>query len=129
MSVADLERRRLIEGLVAGGCAACFLGLAGAGRLLAQDRPSDRPLIDPDESDLPLHPARWYKKLEGGRAFVGSYAGIFTYVLDEEAQPVFEEFFRTQGWAQDIVVDEDRAYVPSGYYGVQILELGSGPHL
>jgi pyruvate formate lyase activating enzyme len=65
--VADLERRRLIEGLVAGGCAACLLGLSGAGRLLAQDRPSDPPLIDPDESDLPLHPARWYRKLEGGR--------------------------------------------------------------
>jgi hypothetical protein len=66
----------------------------------------------------------YLQKVEGGRAFLGSYAGIFTYLVNDLAHPTFEEFFRTQGWTQDIVVVGDRAFVPSGYYGVQVLHLG-----
>ena len=38
----------------------------------------------------------------------------------------FEAFHRTQGWAQNIVVRDEKAYLPSGYFGVQTLELGDG---
>ena len=68
----------------------------------------------------------YLQKVDGGRAFLGSWAGIFVYDVGDIAQPAFEEFFRTQGWSQDIVVRGDRAWVPSGYYGVQVLELGTG---
>jgi hypothetical protein len=71
----------------------------------------------------------YLQAVEGGRAFIGSGIGILSYRVDDITAPEFEEFFRTQGWSQEIVVRGDRAYVPSGYYGVQVLELGraSGP--
>ena len=72
-------------------------------------------------------PQTWayLQKVEGGRAFLGSGPGIFTYLVSDLSSPTFESFHRTQGWSQDIVVRDDRAYVPSGYYGVQVLELGA----
>ena len=68
----------------------------------------------------------YLQKVDGGRAFLGSWAGIFVYDVGDIASPTFQEFFRTHGWAQDIVVRGDQVYVPSGYYGVQVLELGTG---
>jgi len=65
----------------------------------------------------------YLQKLEGGRAFVGAGPGILTYRVEDLENPKFERFFRTQGWSQEIVLDGDRAYVPSGWYGVQALEL------
>ncbi len=61
----------------------------------------------------------YLEKLQGGRAFVGSGAGILTFDVSDVANPTFERFFRTQGWAQDIIVDDNRVFVPSGWYGVQ----------
>jgi pyruvate formate lyase activating enzyme len=69
--VTDLQRRRLLQGLMAGGCAAC---LAGAGALvpaLAQDRAEGRSLLTRKMGDLQLHPARWWKELEGLRVECG----------------------------------------------------------
>jgi uncharacterized secreted protein with C-terminal beta-propeller domain len=65
----------------------------------------------------------YLQKVEGGRAFLGSGAGIFTYRVEDIDAPAFERFFRTQGWSQSIAVRGDRAYIPSGYHGVQVLEL------
>jgi uncharacterized secreted protein with C-terminal beta-propeller domain len=67
----------------------------------------------------------YLQKVEGGRAFLGSGAGLFAYNVGNPYRPVFENFFRTQGWASDIIVDGLKAFLPSGYYGVQVLELGS----
>jgi hypothetical protein len=67
----------------------------------------------------------YLQKVEAGRAFLGSWPGILTYDVRDIAEPLFEEFFRTQGWVQDIVVRGDRAFLPSGYYGVQVLDLAS----
>jgi hypothetical protein len=78
------------------------------------------------QAEVPFDYA-YLQKVEGGRAFLGSYAGIFSYLVGDITSPTFEEFFRTQGWAQDILLRDDRAYVPSGYYGVQVLALGQGP--
>jgi len=69
----------------------------------------------------------YLQEVEGGRAFIGSGAGIFTYLIEDLSSPTFEKFFRTQGWTQDIVVRGDHAFVPSGYYGVQVLDLASPP--
>lgn len=65
----------------------------------------------------------YLQAVEGGRAFVGSGPGIFTYDVGDIAAPAFEKFFRTQGWTQEVVVRGDTAFVPSGYHGVQILDL------
>ncbi len=77
------------------------------------------------ETTVPFDYA-YLQKVDGNRAFLGSWAGIFVYDVADIAKPAFEEFFRTQGWSQDIVVRGDTVYVPSGYYGVQVLELGKG---
>lgn len=72
--------------------------------------------------DLPVDWA-WLQKVQDGRAFLGAGPGVFTYTLAEPATPAFEAFYRTQGWAQDIVVSGNKGYMPSGYYGVQVLPL------
>lgn len=73
-------------------------------------------------------PRQWayLQEVEGGRAFLGSDAGILTYLVTDIESLAFEQFFRTQGWSQSIVVAGEHAFVPSGYYGVQVLELGGG---
>jgi hypothetical protein len=71
----------------------------------------------------------YLQKVEAGRAFIGSGAGIFSYRVTDPAQPVFEQFFRTQGWSQDIVVHGNKVFVPAGYFGVQTFELGGGQGL
>jgi hypothetical protein len=71
----------------------------------------------------------YLQKVEAGRAFIGSGAGIFSYLVTDPSQPTFEQFFRTQGWSQDIVVHGNRVFVPAGYYGVQVFQLGGGQGL
>ena len=68
----------------------------------------------------------YLQKIDAGRAFLGSSAGIFSYRIDDVDNLEFEAFHRTQGWAQNIVVRDEKAYLPSGYFGVQTLELGDG---
>ena len=69
----------------------------------------------------------YLQKVEAGRAFLRGGPGIFTYLVDDIDNLEFEAFYRTQGWVRNIVLRDDKAYVPSGYYGVQVLELGSQP--
>lgn len=62
MNATDAGRRRLIQGLLAAGCAACVGGTEGLRPVLAQDAPAGRSLLTPSRGDLPLHPARWWKE-------------------------------------------------------------------
>jgi hypothetical protein len=89
-------------------------------QLLTVDVSVPRAIRLAGRADVPDY--AYLQEVEAGRAFLGSGPGIFTYLVEDLANPVFEQFFRTQGWAQSIVVRGDRAYVPSGYHGVQVLE-------
>jgi hypothetical protein len=92
--------------------------------LLAIDLANAASLKLAGQADVPFDYA-YLQAVEDGRAFLGSGAGIFVYDVTDLAAPSFAQFFRTQGWSQEIVIDAnaDRAFVPSGYYGVQILDL------
>jgi hypothetical protein len=70
-------------------------------------------------------PQTWpyLRAVEGGRAFLGFWDGLFSYDVRDATQPTFERFFRTQGWPQELVVEGDKVYLPSGPYGVQVLDL------
>ena len=91
--------------------------------LLTLDLSNPRATTVAGRADIPYDYA-YLQKVEGGRAFLGSGAGIFSYLVVDPAHPRYEDFFRTQGWAQDIIVSGAQAFVPSGYYGVQVLALG-----
>ena len=69
----------------------------------------------------------YLQKVKDGRAFVGSGPGVFTYIVSDPANLKFEAFHRTQGWAQEIIVAGNKGYMPSGSYGVQILDLPAIP--
>jgi hypothetical protein len=94
--------------------------------LLTIDLADPRAIRIAGEADVPFDYA-YLQKVEGGRAFLGSYAGIFTFDVSDIASPSFEQFFRTQGWVQDIVLRGETAFVPSGYHGVQVLDLTPAP--
>lgn len=66
----------------------------------------------------------YLQKVSEGRAFVGSSAGVFVYDVSDLEAPSFDRFFRTQGWVSDVVLDGGRAFLPTGFYGVQVLGLG-----
>jgi len=70
-------------------------------------------------------PTDWgyLRKVEGGRAFVSGGPGLYVFDVRDVEAPRFESFFRTWGWVMDIVLDGNKAYLPSGYYGVQVLDL------
>ncbi len=68
----------------------------------------------------------WLAKAAGGKLFLQAGwqdQGILVYGLADPASPAFEQFARTQGWAQDIVVGGGVAYLPSGPYGVPVIDL------
>ncbi|MBN2360808.1 MAG: beta-propeller domain-containing protein [Deltaproteobacteria bacterium] len=70
-------------------------------------------------------PTNWgyLRKVESGRAFVSGGAGLYAFDVRDIEAPRFESFFRTWGWVMDIVLQGTKAYLPSGYYGVQVLDL------
>ena len=68
----------------------------------------------------------WLAKAAGGKLLLQAGwqdQGILVYGLADPARPAFEQFARTQGWVQDIVVGPGVAYLPSGPYGVPMVEL------
>jgi hypothetical protein len=68
----------------------------------------------------------WLRAAAGGKLFVqvgGIDDGLLVYGLADPGRPAFEQFFRTASWIWDIAVDGDRAYLPSGPYGVPVLSL------
>ncbi len=71
MGGADLERRRLLAALAAGGCGACLGGALSPTGALAQDARTGPSLEAPRSEDVPARPARWYRKLDGLRVECG----------------------------------------------------------
>jgi hypothetical protein len=68
----------------------------------------------------------WLAKAAGGKLFLQAGwqdQGILVYDLADPARPAYQTFARTQGWVQDIVVGDGVAYLPSGVYGVPMVEL------
>lgn len=65
----------------------------------------------------------WLLKVENGRAFFSGGPGLFTYDVRDSAKPFFEGFHRTQNSIQDVVTKGDKAWLPSGYFGVQSIDL------
>jgi hypothetical protein len=68
----------------------------------------------------------WLAKAAGGKLFLQAGwndQGILVYGVADPAHPAFEQFARTQGWAQDVVVGDGVAYLPSGAYGVPMIDL------
>ena len=92
--------------------------------LVAVDLSDPTDLRLASDTQVPVNYA-YLRKFTDGRAFVGSWPGMLVYSFEDIDEPSFERFFRTQGWVQDILLREDLAYLPSGYYGVQVLDLAS----
>jgi hypothetical protein len=71
----------------------------------------------------------WIMEATGGKLFLsaGWYdQGILIYDLIADAgKPTFQQFVRTEGWVEDVVVDGTTAYLPSGDYGVPMVQLVS----
>jgi hypothetical protein len=68
----------------------------------------------------------WLAKAAGGKLFLQAGwqdQGVLVYGLADPASPSFERFVRTEGWVQDIVVEGSRAWLPSGAYGVPVIDL------
>lgn len=71
----------------------------------------------------------WLAAVDGGKLFLqaGWYdSGVLIYDLSTPGAPVFDRFVRTEGYVQDIVVDQGKAYLPSGSYGVPVIDLTPG---
>lgn len=67
-------------------------------------------------------------KLIDNRLFITSYdyvGGLLVYKLNDPFNPVFEGFYRTDGWtsADNVVASGNKAFVISGPYGVQTIIL------
>ncbi|MCZ6795121.1 MAG: beta-propeller domain-containing protein [Planctomycetota bacterium] len=92
--------------------------------LVAIDLSDPRAVRVASETEVPVTHA-YLQKFTGRRAFTGCGPGLFVYSFEDPEQPVFESFFRRQGWSQDVLLRENKAYVPSGYYGVQVFQLPS----
>jgi pyruvate formate lyase activating enzyme len=68
----DESRRRVLGGLIAGGCAACVMRATGTTLATARSTAGPGPATPPrPEAELKPRPARWFKKLDGGRIECG----------------------------------------------------------
>ncbi len=90
--------------------------------LVAVDLSDPMALEIAGEVELPYTWA-YLQEVEDGRAFVGSGPGLFVFDVSDIDEPRFDRFFRTQGWVQDVLPRGDEVYLPSGYWGVQKLQL------
>ena len=64
--------------------------------------------------------------IAGSRMFLANGDGLAIYSLEDPMAPRFETFHRTRGYwygGTSLVVDGDRAFLPSGYQGVQVVSL------
>ncbi len=65
----------------------------------------------------------------GGKLFLQTSwndSGIVIYDLGNPSQPVYQTFFRSEGWPEQVVVSGQTAYLPSGDYGVPMVSLSAG---
>jgi hypothetical protein len=69
----------------------------------------------------------WPLRAAGGKLFLGASAAtgpaVLVHDLAAPGAPRFERAVPTQGWAWDVVVEGDVAYLPSGPFGVPMLPL------
>jgi hypothetical protein len=62
----------------------------------------------------------------GSRLFLSGGDGVAVFSLENGLAPRFADYHRTRGYGYGgtgIIIDADRAFLPSGYYGVQTLPL------
>jgi hypothetical protein len=74
----------------------------------------------------------WIMASAGGKLFVQSYwydAGILVYDLTNPGQPTMQGSVRTEGYVENVVVNGSTAYLPSGDYGVPMVDLTPGSAL
>ena len=60
------------------------------------------------------------------KLFLYAYSGlggVIIYGLDNPGEPAFETFYRTDSYPSQIKLINDAAYLPSGMYGVKVIEL------
>jgi len=75
------------------------------------------------ESDEPVD-ASWTSlaRAAGGKLFLAAGTALgpamLVYGLGDPGRPALEQAVPTSGWVQDVVVEGDVAYLPSGYHGV-----------
>jgi len=74
------------------------------------------------DEEIPYNYA-YLQKVSDNYAFLGTGPGVFVYDISDIETPAFKQFFRTQGWVQDIVLHREQAYLPSGWHGIQVLNL------
>ncbi|MCX5896131.1 MAG: beta-propeller domain-containing protein [Proteobacteria bacterium] len=64
--------------------------------------------------------------VQQNKLFLSTYAGaggIIIYSLENPLTPSFKAFYRTDYYPGEIVVIKDKAYLPSGMYGVKVIPL------
>ncbi len=68
----------------------------------------------------------WLRQIVGGKLFVSVDAGFLIYDVGNLAQPALDRYVRTQGPVQEIrpAADGSRAFLPAGFYGVDVVGLG-----
>ncbi|MHB1846413.1 MAG: beta-propeller domain-containing protein, partial [Deltaproteobacteria bacterium] len=65
----------------------------------------------------------------GGKLFLQTSwddSGILIYDLSKPTEPSYQTFFRSEGWPEQLVVQNGTAYLPSGDYGVPMVSLSAG---
>jgi len=67
-------------------------------------------------------------KIISNRLFITSFdyvSGLLVYKLTDPFNPVFEGFYRTDGWtsAENVSSVDNLAFVTAGPYGVQVIQL------
>jgi hypothetical protein len=79
---------------------------------------------------LPSDPTNewgWLLAVEGDHAFVTSGwsgQGIDIFKLASGKAPVYDQFVRTRGWwTSSLAVDQNQAFLASGYWGTQTIDL------
>jgi hypothetical protein len=80
------------------------------------------------ESDEPVD-AAWTSlaRIAGGKLFLAAGTALgpamLVYGLGDPGRPALEQAVPTSGWVEDVVVEGDVAYLPSGYHGVPRIPL------
>jgi hypothetical protein len=95
-------------------------------QLVAVDLTNPDFLTIASNTTLPVQYA-YLQAVAGGKAFFGMYPGLLAYDITTPAAPVFAGFFRTEGWSNELILQGSNLFVPSGNYGVQIVNLAGAP--
>jgi len=95
-------------------------------KLVTLDLRTPRKIVETSSQVIPV-PYAYLRGVTGGRLFVEFYGyyngGMLMYTLGDPAVPAYDGFFRTVGYVQKVIQDGQKLYLPSGYYGVQVVDL------